>query len=119
MVHRAAPITVLVALGHTSVNAVKATAGDWSTGSSACLTLPLHSLLASARREDNEYRFKILWYDSAGARAHDLPVVGQTLYRWTITPVIIQYNPIQCSKRSPLEIRASFPEISGVQQSAS
>ena len=28
MVHRAAPISVSVALGHTSVNAVKATGGD-------------------------------------------------------------------------------------------
>ena len=45
----------LVALGHTSANAVKATAEGWSTGSSACLTFPLHSLMSSARREGSEY----------------------------------------------------------------
>ena len=33
MVHRAAPISVSVALDHTSANAVKATARGWSTGS--------------------------------------------------------------------------------------
>ena len=49
MVHRAAPISVSVALGHMSVNAVKATVGGWSTGSSTCLTFPLHSLMSSAR----------------------------------------------------------------------
>ena len=43
MVHRAAPISVSIALGHASANAVKATARDWSTGSSASLTFPLHS----------------------------------------------------------------------------
>ena len=37
MAHRAAPISVSIALGHTSTNAVRATAGGWSTGSSACL----------------------------------------------------------------------------------
>ena len=46
-----------VALGHMSANAVKATAGGWSTGSSACLTFPLHSLMSSARREGSEYPF--------------------------------------------------------------
>ena len=35
--HRAAPISVSIALGHASADAVKATAGGWSTGSSACL----------------------------------------------------------------------------------
>ena len=43
MVHRAAPISVSIALGHASVNAVKATVVGWSNGSSACLTFPLHS----------------------------------------------------------------------------
>ena len=57
MAHRAAPISVSVALGHTSVNAVKATAGGWSTGSSACLTFPLHSFILSARRKGIEYHF--------------------------------------------------------------
>ena len=32
MEHRAAPISVSIALGHASANAVKATAGGWSTG---------------------------------------------------------------------------------------
>ena len=36
MAHRAAPISVSVALDHAFVNAVNATVGDWST-------FPLHS----------------------------------------------------------------------------
>ena len=44
-----------VALGHTSVNAVKAPVGSWSTGSSICLTFPLHSHTSSARPECSEY----------------------------------------------------------------
>ena len=70
--HRAAPISVSVALGHTYANAVKATAGCWSTGSFVCLTFPLHSLIPSARREGSEYHFYGLWYDSAGARTYQL-----------------------------------------------
>ena len=66
MAHRAAPISVSIALGHASVNAVKATAGDWSTGSSASITFPLHSHMSSARQESSEYHFWSLWYDSAG-----------------------------------------------------
>ena len=46
-----------VALGHTSANAVKATVGGWSTGSSACLTFPLNSFMSSARQEGGEYHF--------------------------------------------------------------
>ena len=57
LAHRAAPVSVSVALGHTSANAVKATVGGWSTGSSACLTFPLHSLTLSAKREGSEYHF--------------------------------------------------------------
>jgi len=57
MAHRAAPISVSIALGHASANAVKATAGGWSTGSSASLTFPLHSHMSSARREGSEYHF--------------------------------------------------------------
>jgi len=57
MAHRAAPISVSIALGHASANAVRATAGGWSTGSSVCLTSPLLSHLSSARREGNEYQF--------------------------------------------------------------
>ena len=57
MAHRAAPISVSIALGHASTNAVKATAGGWSTGSSASLTFPLHSHMSSARREGSEYHF--------------------------------------------------------------
>ena len=34
MAHRAAPISASIALGHASANAVKATAGGWSTGTS-------------------------------------------------------------------------------------
>ena len=75
MAHREAPISALVALGHMSANAVKATAGGWSTGSSMCLTFPLHSLMLSARQEGSEYHFKSVWYDSAGAQTHVLPVV--------------------------------------------
>ena len=57
MVHRMAPISIYVALGHTSMDAVKATGGGWSTGSSASLTFPLHSHLSSARQEGSEYHF--------------------------------------------------------------
>ena len=89
LAHRAEPISVSIALGHASANAVKATAGGWSTGSSASLTFQLHSHMLSARREGSEYHFFSLWYDSAGARTYDLPVVRQTLYHWAITPVLV------------------------------
>ena len=59
MAHRAAPISVSIALGHASANAVKATAGGWSTGSSTSLTFPLHSQMSSTRREGSEYHFKV------------------------------------------------------------
>ena len=49
MAYRATPISVSVALGQTSANAVKATAGGWSTGSSACLTFPFHSHMSSTK----------------------------------------------------------------------
>ena len=55
--HRVVPVSVSVALGHTSANAVKATAGGWSTGSSACLMFPFHSLTLSTKREGSEYHF--------------------------------------------------------------
>ena len=55
MAHRAAPISVSIALCHASANAVRAKAGGWSTGSSACLPFPLHSHMSSARREGSEY----------------------------------------------------------------
>ena len=57
MAHRAAPISVSIALGHASANAVRATAGGWSAGSSAGLTFPLHSHMSNARREGSEYHF--------------------------------------------------------------
>ena len=57
MAHGAAPISVSIALDHASANAVKATAGGLSTGSSASLTSPLLSHLSSARREGSEYHF--------------------------------------------------------------
>ena len=41
MALRAVPISVSVAVGHTSANAVKATAGGRTTGSSACLSFPV------------------------------------------------------------------------------
>ena len=66
MAHRAAPISVSIAQGRAFANAVKATAGDWSIGSSASLTFPLHSHLSSAIREGSKYHFKSLWYDSVG-----------------------------------------------------
>ena len=53
--HRAAPISVSIALGHASANAVKATARGWSTGSSASLTFPLHSHMLSTRQEGSAY----------------------------------------------------------------
>ena len=59
MAHRAAPISVSIALGHASANAVKAIARGWSTGSSASLTFPLRSHMSSARREGSEYQFKV------------------------------------------------------------
>ena len=52
-----APISFSIALGHASANAVKATARGWSTGSSACLTFPLHPHMSSARHEGSEYHF--------------------------------------------------------------
>ena len=55
LMHRAAHITVSIALGHASANAVKATARGWSTGSFASLTIPLHSHMSSAKREGSEY----------------------------------------------------------------
>ena len=108
MAHREAPISVSVALGHMSANAVKATAGGWSICSSACLTFPLHSLM-SARQESSEYHFKSLWYDSAGARTHDLPVVRQTLYHCAITTVQILYTCVQINS---LRSQKSSTELS-------
>ena len=40
-----------VALGHSSVNAVKATAGGWDTGSSTCLTFPFSYNERQTRRQ--------------------------------------------------------------------
>ena len=45
----AVPISVSMALGHTSVNVLKATVGGWFTGSSVCLTFPPHSLMSNTR----------------------------------------------------------------------
>ena len=55
--HRAAAISVSITLGHASANAMEATAGGWSTVSSASLTFPLHSHMSGARREGSEYHF--------------------------------------------------------------
>ena len=74
MAHRAASISVSVALGHTSATAVKATAGGWSTGSSACLTFPLYSLKSSARREGSEYHLKVFRMTRAGLEPTTYPL---------------------------------------------
>ena len=107
MAHRAAPISVSIALGHASATAVKATVGGWSTGSSASLTFPLHSHMSSARREGSEYHFTSLWYDSALARTYDLPVVRQTLYHWAITPVFCYVTEIFLTFVLPCTYRTS------------
>jgi len=82
--------------------------GGWSTGSSAILTFPLHSHKSSARREGSEYHLKTLWYDSAGARTHDLPVVRQMLYHWAITlPLCWKStlpNTMKCNKTIKLPL---------------
>ena len=60
MTHRAASIFVSKALGHTSVNAMKATAGGWPTGSFACLAFPLNSFISNTGGgggEGSEYHF--------------------------------------------------------------
>ena len=44
-----------VALGHTSVDAVKATAGGLPIDSTTCLTFLLHSHISSARRRGSGY----------------------------------------------------------------
>ena len=85
MAHRAAPTSVSIALGHASTNTVKATAGAGPL-LAPVVSLSHSTLMSSARREGSEYHFQSLWYDSAGARTHDLPVVRQTLYHWAITP---------------------------------
>ena len=73
---------------------MKAKAGGWSTDSSTGLTFPLQSHMSSARREGSEYHFKSLSYESAGARANDLPVMRQTLYHWAITPVSTDHGQL-------------------------
>ena len=57
MAHRAAPISVSIALGLEFANAMKATAGGLSTSSSASLTFPVHSHMSSAGGEGSEYNF--------------------------------------------------------------
>ena len=44
-----------VVLGHISANAVKATAGGWSTATCACLTFPLRSHTSRDRQEGSGY----------------------------------------------------------------
>ena len=95
MAHRAAPISVSIALGHASANAVTATARGWSTGSFASLTFPLHSHMSSGRREGSEYHFENLWYDAAGARTHDLLVLRYQNLSKSLTnlKIKISYHP--------------------------
>ena len=45
MAHRMAPISVSIAIGHTSADAVKATARGCSTGKYACSTFTLYSYM--------------------------------------------------------------------------
>ena len=99
MAHRAAPISVSIALGHASANAVKATAGGWSAGSSTNLTS--HSILI-CRAPDEKAVSTSLWYDSTGARTFDLPVVRQTLYHWAITPVKIRQCTVEKEGVAPV-----------------
>ena len=92
MARWAAPISVYIALGHSSANAVKVTAGGWSTGSSAYSTFPFHSHMSSAIREGSEYHFINLWYDSVGARTYDLPVVRQKHYCGIFIEIFIKFR---------------------------
>ena len=78
MAHRAVPISVSIALGHASANAVKTTAEGWSTGSSASLTFPLHSHMSSARREGSTI-FKFLCMTRPGLEP-TIYQLRQTLY---------------------------------------
>ena len=45
----------------------------------ACSTSFLHSWMPSVWQEGTTYHFKSLWYDSAGVRTRDLPIVRRTL----------------------------------------
>jgi len=88
MAHRAAPISVSIALGHASAKAVKATAGGWSTGGSAYLTSPLLSHLSSARREGSEYHFKVFGMTRPGLKPTTFRLWGRRSNHWAITPVL-------------------------------
>ena len=86
MAHRVAPISVSIALGHASANAVKATVG---AGPLVAPRVYFSHTILICRAPDEKALSTIfgLWYGSAWARIHDLPVVRQTLYHWAITPV--------------------------------
>ena len=56
MAHRVALLSVPLALGHMSANAVKATAGGWSTDGPVCLTSPLHSTVFGMTRPGLEFK---------------------------------------------------------------
>ena len=59
MAHRVAPISVYVAVGHASANAVKATAGFRSTGSSGYLTFLLNSIRRAPDEKAMSTIFKV------------------------------------------------------------
>ena len=81
MAHRAAPISVSIALGHESANAVKATAGGWSTGSSASLTS--HSILICRATDEKAMSTKsMVWLGQSEADA--LPL-GHNFGMYNIT----------------------------------
>ena len=69
--------------------------------------------MSSARREGNEYHFKSLWYDSAGARTHDLLVVRQMLYHWAITPVVANQSLLNAPKSGFMKVRhdSELPQV--------
>ena len=102
MAHRAAPISVSIALGHASANAVKATAGGWSTS----LNFPLHSHMSSARREGSEYNFLKVFGMTRPGLEPTIYRLRQTLYHWAITPVIYLKKPSSISN-----IYLQLPEI--------
>ena len=90
MEHRSVPISISIALGHSSANAVKAIAGGWSTCSSVSLNCefptPFSYVKCQTRRQ--WVPFLSLWYHLARARTHDLLVVRQMLYHWAITLMV-------------------------------
>ena len=57
LAHRAATISVSSSSRPQVCECSESYSGDWSIGSSACLTSPFSSHSSSARREGSEYHF--------------------------------------------------------------